>query len=161
MSTVMMQPHYSGRITHLVLVVLGVKIIRETMEDLLEATPARGRARGCDATWVWAPELPKRVSAFNAGGHWATHQVEGCFLDRVVNFSTHLQTEEHIDHDARQRTLDRIEISFHLNHDDPKDIKMLGLRMADNGKTQVFLSYTSQKILAQPTTQMLSAKVHF
>ena len=58
------------------------------------------------------------------------------FLERVMKFNTHLQTEEHFDHDAHQRNLDALERSFHKNHDDPKDILMMGLHMSDSGKSE-------------------------
>ena len=34
------------------------------------------------------------------------------FLKRTVKFNTHLQTEEHLDHDAHQRNFESIEESF-------------------------------------------------
>ncbi len=58
------------------------------------------------------------------------------FLERVMKFNTHLQTEEHFDHDAHQRNLDALERSFHKNHDDPKDILMMGLHVSDSGKSE-------------------------
>ena len=62
-------------------------------------------------------------------------EANACFLDRVIKFNTHLQTEEHMDHEAHQRNLDMLQRSFHKNHADPKDILMLGLQMADSGKS--------------------------
>ena len=53
------------------------------------------------------------------------------FLERVVNFNTHLQTEEHVDHDAHQRNLKQLETSFHANYSGAKDMLMLGLRLND------------------------------
>ena len=82
------------------------------------------------------------VSLANAYQHSTLEDIAQCiesnadFLDRVVKFNTHLQTEEHNDHHAHQRSLDALERSFHKNHDDPKDILMLGLRLSDAGKSK-------------------------
>ena len=82
------------------------------------------------------------VSLANAYQHSTLEDIARCiesnadFLDRVVKFNTHLQTEEHFDHHAHQKSLDALESSFHKNHDDPKDILMLGLRISDGGKSE-------------------------
>ena len=54
------------------------------------------------------------LSLANAYQHATLEDIAQCveanagFLDRVVNFNTHLQTEEHVDHDAHQRNLDTL-----------------------------------------------------
>ena len=62
-------------------------------------------------------------------------QIEGnaSFFQRVTKFVSHLQTEEHLDHEAHQRNLKTIEKRVHHNASYHHDILMLGLRLPDLG----------------------------
>ena len=81
------------------------------------------------------------ISLANAYQHAAledtAHQIErnASFLERVMNFITHLQTEEHFDNEAHQRNLGHLESSFHANCSGKQDLLMLGLRLSDMGRS--------------------------
>ena len=81
------------------------------------------------------------VSLANAYQHSTLQDIAECieanadFLHRLMKFNEHLQTEEHMDHEAHQRNIDTLQRSFHKNHSDVKDILMLGLQLPENGKS--------------------------